>query len=143
MRILKYTDEQIFPRPEIVKRLKFLTNGGWGRHPVGSAFMGDLEYQRPGTYFLVWESGKIIAWALMCKRYDHGYHPSDTAAQETYQFGCYVSPKFRRLGIASSLALKALSHSKERNVKLVGCPWNRKGHGLYRRLNMQVRPHWS
>jgi predicted GNAT family acetyltransferase len=142
VRILKYTGEEIFSRPEIVKRLKFLTNGGWGRHRVGSAFMDDLEYRRPGTYFLAWESGRIIAWGMMCLRYDNGRYLAEDPRQ-IYQFGCYVGAKFRRLGIASKLATRALAYSKETNVKLIACPWDHKSSMLYQFLSMDTAPYWS
>lgn len=144
MRILQYTADEIYARPEIVKRLRFLTNGGWGRHRIGSAFLLDLEDERPGTYFLVWENKQIIAWGLMCQR--HGCYIADGGTfhqNDEYQLGCYVQAAHRRRGIASQIVQRAIWAAKAQNVKLVACPWNPRSRALYGSFGLEFRSWWQ
>lgn len=96
MLIKTYTDTQIFARPAIVKKLYKLTNqGGSIDYYSGSAMRNDLDTKRPGQFFLMWNDGDIVGWALL-NRTLAGY----------YQACCYVELSHRRQGIGRKLCNK-------------------------------------
>jgi len=134
IRVLHYSASDIFARPEVVARLRFLTNGGWGRHKIGSAMILDLKEERPGDYFLAWEDGVIVAWASLCDR--PGY-------DSRLQFQCYTSAPHRRRGIGKRLLLKALKVAKNRHRSIVVVPWNQAGFQFYGTIvGLYCTGHW-
>ncbi len=136
MRILRYSADQIYLRPKIVERLRFLTNGGWGRHPAGSALEWELIIKRRGTYFLVWEKGQIVAWALMVPNVKNLY------SNRNYKISCYVAASYRRRGIAETLMKKAKNLAKIRHKVLLAAPWSKQGHALFDKLQIKKLTYW-
>jgi len=135
VQIREYEAYEIFSRPDVVKRLRFLTNGGWGRHGIGSALLHDLSCKRDGIYILAWHLGQIVGWAMICKRFPIGASP--------WQVGCYVARPHRGRGIASKL-MKRVKSSAARNEipKVVAAPWNRAGQALYAKHGFALASYW-
>jgi GNAT superfamily N-acetyltransferase len=98
-----YKDEAIY------KRLCFLTNGGWGRHPGGSGMLEWLEGRRLGHIWLVWHKEQIIAWS---------------AISNTGMVAVYVQRKYRRQGIGFALASKMANFAKVRSFNIYCDAWN-------------------
>lgn len=137
VKIKVYQSAQIYARPELVKRLKFLTNGGWGR--VSSSFHYDLSCERAGTFFLAWEKGEVIGWSLATPRY----------GAEGTQVGVYVARKHRGKGVADRLIVRAKKHLgwkleywKENRETLVACPWTSAGVRLFAKHFIPTRTFW-
>ena len=138
MRVLRYSADQIYSRPEVEKRLRFLTNGGWGRHKEGSTFAHHLWLQSPGTYFLAWENGEIVGWSIMLPNRKRAFTQFDGG----YKVGCYVSPAYRRQGVGSQLILAAKKLAKARHKALWCCPWSRKSHAFFEKHGLRKLQWW-
>lgn len=133
IQVRRYSHEYIYARPEVVKRLRFLTNGGWGRHPVGSALSYDLSYQRPGVFVLAWEKGEIIGWAFVCQRFTPRGH------KKAAQVGCYVARPHRGKGVGSKLLQKVIKIPRDvLDMEILACPWNKAGLALYDKWNFRI-----
>lgn len=132
MRVLTYDTDSIFKRPEVVKRLKFLTNGGWARHYNGSAMHEDIEARRPGWIFIAWDDGQIVGWAYMTRRKDHNM-----------QIGVYVSAQHRKQGIGSKLLKRAKCLADEMGCEIFSHGWNRAGLSFYRKNDISFTSRWE
>lgn len=121
IKILSYSEKEIFARPDVLRRLRFLTNGGWARHEIGSAMFLDLGEKRPGHYFLAWENGVIVGWATLCSR----------IYENSYQFQCYTARPHRRRGIGKRLLNRARKLASEKGIAVVVIPWNDVGNKFY------------
>ena len=102
MRTLKYTSDQIYARPELVKALKKLTMGNYGE-------LRDLirkEYK--GTYFLVWKNGQVIAQCFVQQR----------SVDASLQVNIFVKPEYRRMGLGKRLAFKAKLFGKQKRRRM-------------------------
>lgn len=132
MRIRFYDTKSVFKRPDVVKRLRFLTNGGWGRHSVGSGMLENLENLKPGWIILAWEKGQIIGWSYLWERW----------GDRDLQIGVYVSRKWRRKGIGSKLARKAKEFAAEFERQVVSQGWDKAGLSFYRKMEIQHSSGW-
>ena len=121
MKVLFYPSSKIYKRPEVLKRLKFLTNGGWGRHAVGSGLLDSIRHEKTGWMLLAWEQGQIIGWAFINRR----------RFDSKLQIGVYVARSWRRKGVGSKLLEKARQFAKEEGRELVCQPWNNAGYSFY------------
>ena len=133
MKVLFYPSHKIFGRPEVVSRLRFLTNGGWGRSWAGSGMMDDLDRERKGWMFLAWEKGEIIGWAYVSKR----------RWDEDLQVGTYVQRKWRRKGVGSRLLQKVREFAKEKGQDIVSQGWNDAGLSFYKKNNIPYTGCWD
>jgi len=138
MRILRYSADQIYSRPKVVSRLRFLTNGGWGRHKAGSSFSFHLTTQTPGTYFLAWENGKIIGWSIMLPNRRWVGNNQNGG----YKIGCYVSAPYRRCGVGSRLIQAARKVSRVRHKALWCAPWSRQSHVFFEKHGLRKLDWW-
>lgn len=132
MKVLTYESSSVFKRPKVVKRLKFLTNGGWARHCNGSAMHEDIEAQRDGWIFIAWDNGKIVGWAYMTRRKDHNM-----------QIGVYVSAQHRKQGIGSRLLKRAKLLANEMDCEVYSHGWNRAGLKFYQKNSIAFTPCWE
>lgn len=133
MRVCLYDSKSIHNRPEVLERLRFLTNGGWGRHEEGSAMLGDLNKKKTGWMFLVWEKGEIIAWAFVNRcRFSSGL-----------QIGVYVQKKWRRQGVGTRILSRAKEFADEKNLKLVSHGWTTGGKKFYKESKIAHANNWE
>lgn len=133
MRIRFYETDSIFKRPEVMKRLRFLTNGGWGRHPEGSGMLENLEARKNGWIILAWDQGEIVGWSYLWKR----------RHDDNLQIGVYVAPKHRRTGIGSKLAKKAKEFADETDRTILSQGWNKAGLSFYNKNKIQYTSDWN
>jgi GNAT superfamily N-acetyltransferase len=135
----------------LVKRLRFLTNGGWGRSPVGSALIDDIDARRVGDFFLAVtpSDNQVVGWAFVTRRarrtYDQrfvDYAQNKEENKETLrQVGVYVAARHRRKGIGHALLAEILRVFPNRQ-QLVCCPWNFAGRNLFARWGLPVAEEW-
>lgn len=140
------THEKVYSDVALVRRLRFLTNGGWGRAEIGSAMLDDLESKRHGDFFLAKDAQLVIGWAFVTRRERwFSWDEANNGARaeglpNLYQIGVYVSAKMRRSGVGTKLVERALcSFPKEH---LVSCPWNDAGIRLFSRFGLRREEDW-
>lgn len=125
VRVLTYRPEQIYKRPELVRRLKFLTNGGWGRHPIGSGMLNDLNNERKALFIIAWHKARVVGWGNV--------HIGPCGLQVSV----YVERKFRRLGIGTKILQKAKRFSRQAGKDLVSSGWNHAGRKFYEKNKVE------
>ena len=149
IKIRRYTSDQIYSRPDVVARLKFLTNGGWGRLQIGSAFLEILQQELPDCdYFLAWDNGAIIGWALRQRvsTLDYFFRAGspltyyDTMVK--FQTGVYVKRDSRGMGIGTRLLERVKSFHGPSCSNLQGAPWNEEGRHLFRKAEIPIVDSW-
>lgn len=131
-------DDEVYAQPELVARLRFLTNGGWGRHPIGSAFLEDLDTKRPGDFFIATRTSdnQVVGWAFMTERL---VWPGAASKQ----IGVYVERPSRRQGIAQQLVSAATTYANSIGIaRIVACPWNPAGEALFSKTNCVTERNW-
>jgi len=114
--------KRVYNDPQLQKRLRFLTNGGWGRHEEGSGMLEWIEGRGLQYVWLLRDSTEaIIAWAAI------GRWPYDP---ESY-VGVYVARHARRKGYGTMLAIEAMKFAENLEFTVRYSPWDRKGVALY------------
>lgn len=123
-----YLLKKLIERPDVYKRLKQLTNGGWGRldstlYYVLSRAEQSRSKRSPekhGVVYLAWCKGEVIGWSWIQK-------PKSKKAL----LGVFVHHTYRKQRIGSRLALASSNHATSRKFKLQVEPWNLAGRRLY------------
>ena len=136
-KVTHLTHDQVYSDPALVSRLRFLTNGGWGRAKVGSAMLDDLHSKRKGHFFLIRKSWNNVVhgWAFVTERARPFGHD-----EPLYQVAIYVSAKMRRQGFGKALMSEVLSFFPAKN--LVCCPWTPAGRKLFDSFKLKVEEDW-
>ena len=134
MSITIHSSDEIYNHAPTYKRLKFLTNGGWGRHERGSGMLDKLEVQYKGTIFLYKIDERVVGWSMLVSQRQNA---------RIGQVDVYVSCHHRRKGIASKLLAEVKRYCERRGMQPVCSAWDRKGSKLYEKMNIKKAVYWE
>lgn len=148
MKIRKLSSQDV-KDPKILKRLQFLTNGGWARQ---SSRMYDIityyhdEEEAPHVWAL-YVGAALVGWACLSHEIqpdedDNGFElvfDSDgNLRRPLWALDVYVSNKHRRQGYGSVLRDKALTYSQQHDLTLSVTPWNYASCKFYQPIRKEV-----
>lgn len=129
-KVKRLSFKQIHSDPKMYNRLRFLTNGGWGR--ICSRMHDMLEDQDPLTAWAAYSpTGEIIGWTCISDDLDFDGHPGKV-------LDVYVGAQYRRQGVGTKLMKAAIKHADKKGMKVLVTPWDHKSTRFYYSVREQV-----
>lgn len=131
---------ELAERPSVLKKLKQLTNGGYGRRSSRLFYtLQNAEYtallarskthapsvedrllKKHGSVFLAWAKGEVVAWLWVEK-------PS----RKKSTIGVFVHHTYRKRNLGTRLVARAMKYANNEGIKLYCEPWNKAGRQLF------------